>query len=232
MKRFYDFFKGDPAHDALVLKIVSKEGQRKIAQLFLPSKLKIWICEGKNSNPDCMASSRIASIYEPICCNSYYPYLKEKCQYWGGKGTPSEQIKPAGVVNRECPVTNEFEPQFHIEIEKICKQNGRITGYADVMFSGKIIDYQKIEIEPNWIWEREENVLSLKIVVDAKPTLSGFGGPLRQLKTYMDCLDAEAGVLATYSTLSDEAIELLRKEAVHVVKFDKPDSSEGLRRFL
>lgn len=108
----------------------------------------------------------------------------------------------------------------HVETEKICKaRNGFIIGYIDVL--GKFTFA---------LWD-EENI-NLNLVIDAKPELKSWGGPLRQIKTYMDVLRTDLfytggeiyGVFTTFSTISDRHRKILENEKVYVVTF----SGDGL----
>ena len=85
----------------------------------------------------------------------------------------------------------------------------------------------------NWTWEGFHTLeKEWCLVIDAKPELKSWGGPLRQIKTYMDNLKPLypgklKGVFTTFSTISDRHRRILEDEGVYVVTFSKDGLVSG-----
>jgi|GEM_PF-5569308 len=131
-----------------------------------------------------------------------------------------------------------------IEPEKICKNGNFIIGYADIKSSFSVEYRLDCKIDDNWVWKNYSSAkLFVDVVVECKPDLSTWGGPLRQVKTYMDIIrcnnerdlynDRERrsekriviGLFTTYSVLPEKIKELLKKENIFVATLPSEDTN-------
>ncbi len=116
------------------------------------------------------------------------------------------------------------------ETESICRSGNFIIGYVDVV---AIIDFdlkRSAQLDDNWTWDDfSTSKKSLILVIDAKPKLKSWGGPLRQIKTYMDIIKNEPiykgtklkGVFTTFSEVPERYRKILEAEGVYVVTFSR-----------
>ena len=114
-----------------------------------------------------------------------------------------------------------------VETEKICKSGNFIVGYADVVFTFHFNIKTDLIISESWTWKNFSDIRKkLLVVVECKPVLKSWGGPLRQIKTYMDILRDDSdyltrGIITTFSDVSEEYKKILAAENVFVVTFPK-----------
>jgi hypothetical protein len=120
---------------------------------------------------------------------------------------------------KEKLTPNKAEEWDDIETEVLCKsRNDFIIGYADAVLT-------KMGSPTNWGRTSGE-----RIVFEIKPKIDSWGGPLRQIKTYMDILkiqhtpfqqDADRyntqGYIITYTELSDDVKNIFKKENVEII---------------
>ena len=144
-------------------------------------------------------------------------------------GIKDHWYAPSFKVKRKLVVCETFfEDKYHpndieYETEKICtsRPSTFIIGYIDILFKIRLQRTFNAKIRNGWIWNNyASNYKELKIVVDAKPELKDWGGPLRQIKTYMMSEGADYGVIVTYSKVSDAHQEILAKENVFVITLE------------
>lgn len=249
MSKFYEeFFKQKgSAHDQLVLKCVTAEGKKRILEALhflerarnsLPEPPEnVWICDCEKTEW-CKSPSNWAWTKQPTCsrhygspCEHFDPRFEEKL------GDPTkydpkkkgrvptgkvEKLNPIGEWTKVEPIISVDDPVVTYEAEVICKHGNFIVGYADLLFLVSTVVKRSLKLSEDWVWK---DILTKKygerMIVDAKPELTDFGAVLRQIKTYMNVLRVPRGVVVTYSDPPAELIELLKNEAVYVVKFPK-----------
>lgn len=112
------------------------------------------------------------------------------------------------------------------ETEKLCKSGKFIIGFADIVFDFSLTFNENITIRKDWIWnDFKTHNHELRLVVEAKPHLESWGGPLRQIKTYMDILgpshNPTYGLISTFSKLDNDSKKILSQEKVFVVTFSR-----------
>lgn len=145
----------------------------------------------------------------------------------------SVQIIPNQIkITRPLEITQNINID-RIEIEEILKTNNFIIGYADLVFTLSLSFSTSIKIKRDWVWNnylrKEKCPEKIIIIIEAKPNLISWGGPLRQLKTYMDLKRNEGyvfGVLLTYNqNFSQEHEKILEKENIVVITLPKPQNN-------
>lgn len=139
----------------------------------------------------------------------------------------------------KCPLTHTLESyECHRETEKICSTGKDfIIGYADIVFDLQFKIRTDARIEEDWIWEGfDRDDAGLRMIVECKPELDEWGGPLRQIKTYMSTLGSHLreqtsqtrlptiGLLTTYTRFPDRFRKILEQENVYVITFSKDGS--------
>lgn len=249
MSKFYEeFFKQKgSAHDQLVVKCVTAEGKKRILEslhflerarnsLSEPPE-KIWICDCMKTEW-CKSLSKWAWTKQPTCSRHYGPPCKQfDPQFEEKLGDPTkydpkkmesvptgkiEQLNPIGEWTKVEPLVSVDDPVVTYEAEVICKNNNFIVGFADLLFQARTIVRMSLKLSEDWVWkDLRTKEYDERMIVDAKPELTDFGAVLRQIKTYMNVLRVPRGVVVTYSDPPAELIELLKNEAVYVVKFPK-----------
>jgi len=149
-----------------------------------------------------------------------------------------EEVTPK-FNKKECPTKFRFEVlNKDFELEQLCKAaNGFIIGYADIVvkFDVKLI-WDIIIDGDSWIWkEFQTKKRTCLLIIECKPTLKTWAGPLRQLKTYMDILTRECrffqywGLISTFSEVSPEVESLLRNEHVFVKTLSENQKTKKLQ---
>lgn len=114
------------------------------------------------------------------------------------------------------------EEELWYSVEEICKRpNGFIIGYCDVVLGFPVMkDGQKAHMQ---------------LCIDAKPKLREWGGPLRQIKTYVDTLrireylgreyvgyryrETTIGALASFEPLNPTYRDILYSQQVLFLRF-------------
>jgi len=118
--------------------------------------------------------------------------------------------------------TKIIEINTTIETEKIYTntRNGFIIGYADIVVQVRVkLETELITSQRTWCFDEEK---VFYIIIDAKPKLSSWGGPLRQVKTYMKLQQTEHndpvyGLITTYSTINELHLEVIEEEQVSIL---------------
>lgn len=193
-------------------------------------KEKIWICK---SNPFCRETS-LAHREHPVCAEKiiYTENWNKKCEYFVKEKAPPpankiSELEPNGKFIEAPLIVQDSQKSINCETEVICKtKTGFILGYADILLtvSGHYSILADLSEETEgWQWKDFRSIAwpETRILVEVKPKISEWGSILRQVKTYMDCLNVKLATVATYSELDARAIELLKQERIAVVKFDK-----------
>lgn len=246
MSRFHDEFfrQGSPAHDALMIKCLSKGGIEKIcSQLNVlgewedslkKTEVDIVICElndGRQSARNGSVESLIKQVpysSEIYCTKAYSTYDRERC--------PNADVCIFRKDETKMPTGRTILPRltFNTEITKetevLMKSGNFIIGYADAVIDVKCVASLSLKITDTWKWEnattRDKHI---KILIEAKPKLSSIGEVIRQLKTYSDCINRSGMVkwdtrlvIATYSKLGEDSLEYLANEGISVVVFEEP----------
>jgi len=247
MPKFHDEFfkKGSATHDELIYKIL--DDPKKIWDFYVntrktPDPEYVAVCNKSEENIFCTSDDPVAWRNKPICGKLYKNYLGEcsitsKCQNLDEEKfleiitTTTDPITPIyDILTAEKICVLVLEDISH-ETEKICKSNNSfIIGYSDVVFTFTYSTSINLKIKEGFIWRewKPKESFSIKIVVDAKPELKSWGGPLRQLKTYMDCLHAQYGILVSYDDIPEEHKQILEKENVGVIKIEKVETKNTL----
>jgi hypothetical protein len=248
MSRFHDEFfrQGSPAHDALMIKCLSKKGidgicaQLNVFQSWIESRkrlhetsnISVMICALRDGcrtvrvgSTEKFLSTRSHGDHEKYCVldNSY------------SDGCPGRLDCAFARDRSEFPTDRDVLPKVSFntvirkkETEAIMRNGTFIIGYADAVIDICCEMSVSLEIENGWIWENainDEN--EIKILVEAKPKLDSIGEVIRQLKTYMQCIYAYGHhydirpVIATYTKLNDDALEYLANEGISVVVFEE-----------
>lgn len=125
--------------------------------------------------------------------------------------------------NYKNKITDSYELKLiDVELEKICKNGTFILGYVDIqaIFHLKYLNEDCYNIS-----------YYIFVVIECKPDLSTWGGPLRQIKTYMDSIEHNGvsgfypkivvGLFSTYDVVSDSIKELFKKENIFVATLPK-----------
>lgn len=96
------------------------------------------------------------------------------------------------------------------ETEVLMKNGTFVMGYADIILN---LGYHGVRQE---------------ILVEVKPNIVSIGDIIRQIKTYASLRYSTLVkmVIATYSTLDDDAIAYLSHERISVVVFDRPNGKK------
>ena len=225
MPKFHDeFFRsGSSKHDELVSKIILEKEkimgeiwlQRLFYNKFDDSDRDIYVCRANNKPEWCNLDHDIAHSGIPNC-NFSFNY---RCKYCDADKYKSDKMKFETTKCKSTQTDNILI--IDTETEKICKSGAFIIGYIDVMYIVQIERFWSVKISDGWGWEHfGKQERDIKIVLDAKPELKDWGGPLRQIKTYMDSERADYGVIVTYSSVSDEHQEILAQENVFVITLE------------
>lgn len=258
MTKFHNEFfnKGSPRHDKLVLETtdsIKEIYNQSIHPYVINDVLKltkskvcydIFVCNyGKNT--DWCLKPAIAFKNQKHLCKRGWDY----CQYadhekldlvLGKKFSPdfvSENSKD--ICAEPLPPINKWQLKS-TETEKLCKSGNFIIGYEDASFDFKEEVVYNAKISPTWIWEDYQKAsIDITIIAECKPDLDSWGGPLRQLKTYIDLEEQKNervigdrlvyGLFTTYSQVSTQVRDLLRKESIFVFTFDEDkDNKQSL----
>jgi len=252
MPKFHDEFfrKGSPEEDKLVLRCLTPAGKLAIAkavesaigeELVPPQngaaygKRKVAVCDSKNT-PHCKEGKPTMVAHHGefgergLVCAVSSPYStawEVKCEYFD-KTTPytkvSAKLLPHGQETVDALLfVRESEFKIDHETEVLCRNNGFIVGYADLVLRLSGLLKLSAKIKDDWTWKDFDTVPlgETKIVVEVKPEIKQCLQVLRQLKTYMEMLRIHRGAIATYSALDKDTIELLKHEKIAVVKFDE-----------
>jgi len=231
MPKFHDeFFRsGSSKHDELVSKIIlGKEkiiGEIWLQRIFYDKfdnlDRDIYVCRANNKPEWCTLDHDIAHASTPYC-NFSYDY---RCKYCDTNKYQSDKIKFETIKCKSIQTDNILK--IDTEAEKICKNGNFIIGYIDVMYTVQIERFWEVKISDDWGWDKfGKDAPTIKIVFDAKPELKDWGGPLRQIKTYMDSESADYGVIVTYSKVSDEYQEILAQENVFIVTLENQSENK------
>lgn len=133
------------------------------------------------------------------------------------------------------------------ETEKICKSGNFIIGYVDIIATIEFDIKVSAQLEHNWSWDNfKTSEEKLTLVIEAKPELKSWGGPLRQIKTYLDSMKGSSyldgmkdfssgmylrgklmGIFTTFSEVPERYKKILEAEGVYVVTFSKDGLIEG-----
>ena len=117
-----------------------------------------------------------------------------------------------------------------IETEKIYSntRNGFIIGYADIVAQVQVDLLIKLDAgQQSWCVDEEK---VFYIIIDAKPRLRSWGGPLRQVKTYMKLQRTEHkapvyGLITTYSNVNETHRQVIEEEQVTILTLSKNNRS-------
>lgn len=141
---------------------------------------------------------------------------------------PSYQ--PATEKVNAVRTTTIVDTSTQVETEKIYANplNGFIIGYADIVVQIRVdLRVELVADQVTWCID-EENVFY--IIIDAKPSLRSWGGPLRQVKTYMR-LQKEAqnapvyGLITTYSKINKTHLSIIEEEQVTILTMPRQTGS-------
>lgn len=144
---------------------------------------------------------------------------------------PSYQ--PATEKVNAVRTTTIVDTSTRVETEKIYANplNGFIIGYADIVAQVRVdLLVELVAGQVTWCKD-EENVFY--IIIDAKPRLRSWGGPLRQVKTYMKLQKDENnapvyGLITTYSKINKTHLAIIEEEQVTILTMPKQtESLEG-----
>lgn len=119
-----------------------------------------------------------------------------------------------------------------VETEKIYsnQSSGFIIGYADIVV--KVNAKQDTIFETETIkWVSDQEIL-FYVIIDAKPRLESWGGPLRQVKTYMrheKNLHSMPvyGVITTYSSINEAHRKIVEQEKVSIITLSRNRNTLG-----
>ena len=110
------------------------------------------------------------------------------------------------------------------EIEVPCMIGNFIVGYADLLFKIPVVYFMSDE--------DHRRTVKLYVVVEVKPKLRSITSALRQVKTYKELLDADYGIIATYSKIDGRFREILKNEDVLVATFPYDEEKKEEQRKL
>ncbi len=243
MPKFHDEFfkKGSSEHDNLIYKIL--QNPKQIFKKYVETRSKddtelVCVCDHSQKPKFCNSIGDIAWMAPPKCGNLYKNNKEEisainKCKHLDANNFIEEvsdfenDINPVYDIIASPRIYKRKIIQMDSETEKICKSgNSFIIGYADIVFTFVYSFTIDLQIRDGFIWKnwKEDDWIDLTIVVDAKPELKSWGGPLRQIKTYMDCLRADYGFLVSYDSIPEEHKKILKKERVGIITIDKEET--------
>lgn len=246
MSRFHDEFfrQGSPAHDALMIKCLSKKGIEKICnqinvlaaweESVRRTPISIVVCDIGNDHRKCVRIDALDQLVHGMG-NAERPRCEAaKWDYDGGMCRHSNECwfihnKSKIPIEKEIIPTAAIETKIEKETEVIMKNGTFIVGYADAILDVKSKAILSLQIADGWTWadaaNREKHV---KILIEAKPELTSIGDTIRQLKTYKDCMTLRGRedweirmVITTYSKLDEDSLEYLANEGISVVVFEE-----------
>ena len=152
------------------------------------------------------------------------------------------RIKPQRIETKNCTYNTHTSKTIVKETETVCRSNLFIIGYADIVADVYYTIKYSLAVDENWvIKDKITERHAFRIIIDAKPELKSRGGPLRQLKTYMQTLGKirsekyvtwpPIGAIVTFSKLPEKHKKILRSEDVAIVEFEK-NGAPSLSRYL
>jgi len=160
------------------------------------------------------------------------------------KQFPNKFLEKGGIASRNTEqfgtvdfIIEKIETEIFSETEVLCKSGSFILGYADMIFHLNETYYTVHDIDCEGRQWYEDGKISeapsqigwqtnVHVVIEVKPELKEIGSVLRQIKTYMDVLRIQHGVLVTSSILPQSKIDLLKSESVFVISVTEPDFDE------
>lgn len=209
-----------------------------IGELKLPSKLRLcpettWARHELTPEDICIRLNDVCESGEPEkdFIDFYWGEISIKSRYPDGKYIHSVLPNYDQIIRPPTYVLESYKVEW--EPEKIVKRDtGFIFGYADVELNFELKIRKDFIISDIETWRRYDyGEVNLRVVVEAKPKLTSWGAPLRQLKTYMDLLKPRfsqtrnnfpiAGVISTFSRIPRKIHKILEKENVYVITFTK-----------
>ena len=251
MSRFHDEFfrQGSPAHDALMIKCLSKAGIEKILSTVDIAK-QVTTCHEKNqeiiicnlddgrrcARPGVLENNINVGYGGKVCCQNYQCTQRDKhnCIYqnsnWNPEFKPVQVVVP-GVVE----ITNISQKA---ETEALVKNGTFIIGYADAIIDLTYNINVSYQLDDIWRMDGGSFQPRVRVLVEAKPKITSIGEVIRQLKTYKDIIQRVCTtttgwisggyemlpvfpVIATYSKLQDDALEYLKNEGITVAVFEE-----------
>lgn len=254
MSKFHkEFFKqGGTEHDELILRVTSNL-RRIIKRTDLPNYIKksvktrerrfrdieknpkIWVCNCKDIK-FCSKDCNVGWNKERFCTKIEKDYrdklvFRDKCKYFVSDkyNKQEEEVLKKGEWKKGRLLKRDVFQVDDYHTEVLCKSGDFIVGYADLVayLSFKRFYHLKIE-DSTWTNFYDKIIEDKKVIIEVKPKVKDFGAILRQIKTYMDTLkDNPYGMIVTYSDISNEMRELLKKEGVFVVSLDKKETPEN-----
>jgi len=219
MPKFHDeFFRGTTSqHDQLVVDTIQSIDQ-------IVKRYTDKLCEGK-------ACVQVFRCTNRKFCGESDALLKEEtkcnnCEYvkYGSYGyslaPPSFQSETESV--NAVRTRKIVDTSTIVETEKIYANqvNGFIIGYADIVVQVRVDLLTELATKQSSWCIDEEKVFY--IIIDAKPRLQSWGGPLRQVKTYMRLQQIEHdapvyGIITTYSRINETHLKIIEQEQVSII---------------
>lgn len=231
-------FRTDPLCLVAAEEYISDFVDSSIGELKLPSKLRLcpettWARYELTPEDICARLNDVCESGKPEkgFIDFYWGEISLKNHYLGEKYVHSVLPNYDRIIRPPTSVLESYKVDW--ETEKICKrETGYIFGYADVVFDFQLKIRKDFIISDMETWRGYDyGEVNLRVAVEAKPKLTSWGAPLRQLKTYMDLLKPSfshtrnnlpiAGVISTFSRIPRKTHKILEKENVYVITFTK-----------
>ena len=218
LPKFHDeFFRGTTSkHDQLVVDTINQVDKLIILIASRGEETETVNTYGCLDRRFC--TQREVILEHPLRC-SECSHVKTGNQ---GYSIAPRNFKPETRITQAKKTTQIKPYKKTIVTEKIYsnQQSGFIIGYADIVVKIQATKTVTLETSTKKV-DREEDHL-FYLVIDAKPTLQSWGGPLRQVKTYMR-LEKQAhhlpvhGIITTYSTINETHRQVIEQENVTIV---------------
>lgn len=229
MPKFHDeFFRGTTSHhDQLVVDTIDQLDH------ILERFLRKYEGEEQISVTRCIDRKYCGEQRDPIL---EHPTKCSDCSYCqvthDGYNTAPPRYLPKSKQVEATKTIKIKEYTTRVETEKIYsnQSSGFIIGYADIVVKIKAQQETTLVTEST-IWNTCQEIL-FYIIIDAKPRLESWGGPLRQVKTYMrheNNLHSMPvyGVITTYSTINETHRQVIEQEKVSIITLPRKSTTLG-----
>lgn len=206
MSRFHDEFfrQGSPAHDALMIKCLSKAGIEKILSTVdiathVTSAHKkpqeIVVCQLVGGR-----CAYVGKLEDNVREGYHRGHQTVMChKIWDGKCKYSREdqcIFENSHWNPECKPVQAFIPSTveiinvdqKAETEALVKNGTFIIGYADAIIDLAYNINVSYQLDDNWRMDGGSFQPRVRVLVEAKPKITSIGEVIRQIKTYKDII--------------------------------------------
>lgn len=219
MPKFHDeFFRSTTSHhDQLIVDTITQLDQ------VIENLIKKYESQEQVSVTRCIDRKYCGKQDDPLL---EYPIKCNECSYCKvsneGYNTAPPRYQPNSEQVEATKTVKIKDYSTKVETEKIYsnQSSGFIIGYADIVV--KIKAKQETTLTTKTVkWSTSQELL-FYVIIDAKPRLESWGGPLRQVKTYMrheKNLHSMPvyGVITTYSNINETHRTIIEQEKVSII---------------